>query len=217
MNKVRVLIVDDHPLFREGVAELLSRSPNIEIVACGASAKEAIDLANQHLPDVLLLDIGIPGGGLNAVQAVSANCPVTKIVMLTASETNLLAALKAGASAYVLKGVSAKELLPIIEGVMTGESYVTPSLAAGLLREMSRSGPAPVMDANPLNTLSAREHQILEQVARGLSNREVGLALGFSDKTVKHYMTNILEKLHVRNRVEAALLMQKDFATNKGS
>ena len=217
MEKIHILIVDDHPLFRDGLAELLARYPTIEVVAKGANAEDAVHLASEYLPDILLLDIGIPGGGLNAVQAVSAGYPVVKIVVLTASETNLLDALKAGASGYVLKGVSIQELLTIIQGVMAGESYVTPARAAGMLREMSRPGPAPVLARNSLNTLSEREHQILEQVARGLSNREVGLALGLSDKTIKHYMTNILEKLHVRNRVEAALLLQKDYATNKGS
>ena len=217
MDKIRVLIVDDHPLFREGVAEVLSRYPTIDVVAKGANAEDAVRLANEHLPDILLLDIGMPGGGLNAVQAVAANNPVVKIVVLTASETNLLDALKAGARGYVLKGVAVQELLAIIQGVMAGESYVTPGLAAGMLREMSRPGPAPVSAPNSLNTLSEREHQILEQVARGLSNREVGLALGLSDKTIKHYMTNILEKLHVRNRVEAALLVQKDSQTKQRS
>lgn len=217
MDKIRVLIVDDHPLFREGVAEVLSRYPTIDVVAKGANVEDAVRLANEHLPDILLLDIGMPGGGLNAVQAVAANNPVVKIVVLTASETNLLDALKAGARGYVLKGVAVQELLAIIQGVMAGESYVTPGLAAGMLREMSRPGPAPVSAPNSLNTLSEREHQILEQVARGLSNREVGLALGLSDKTIKHYMTNILEKLHLRNRVEAALLVQKDSQTKQRS
>jgi len=217
VEKIHILIVDDHPLFRDGLAELLARYPTIEVVAKGANAEDAVHLASEYLPDILLLDIGIPGGGLNAVQAVSAGYPVVKIVVLTASETNLLDALKAGASGYVLKGVSIQELLTIIQGVMAGESYVTPALAAGMLREMSRPGPAPVLARNSLNTLSEREHQILEQVARGLSNREVGLALGLSDKTIKHYMTNILEKLHVRNRVEAALLVQKDSQTKQRS
>ncbi len=209
MDKVRVVIIDDHTLFREGVAELLCRHAWIDVVAQGATADEAVSLSAEHLPDVLLLDIAIPGGGLNAVQRAAANSPVTKIVMLTASETNLLDALKAGASGYVLKGVSAQELVGIIQGIVAGESYVTPGLAAGLLREMSRPAPKPVMAADPLNTLSEREQEILKHVAKGFSNREVGDALGLSDKTVKHYMTNILEKLHVRNRVEAALLVQK--------
>ena len=210
MNRIRIVIVDDHTLFREGVAELLSCHPSIEIVAMGATAEDAVRLSNEYLPAILLLDMGIPGGGLNAVQAVAADNPVIKIVILTASETSMLAALKAGASSYVLKGVSAQELYAIIQGVMAGESYVTPALAAGLLREMSRPGQSPSPALDPLNSLSEREHQILDQVAQGLSNREIGLALGLSEKTVKHYMTNILAKLHLRNRVEAALLVQKD-------
>lgn len=210
MDKIRVLVVDDHPLFREGVAEILSRDPGVEVIAQGATADEAVRLASTYLPDILLLDIEIPGGGINAIQRVAAKCPVTHIVMLTASENNLMPALKAGARGYVLKGVSGQELLSIVYGVMAGESYVTPSLAAGMLREMSRAKSASEQAPNLLDALNERERQILEQVAKGASNREIGLSLGLSEKTVKHYMTNVLQKLQVRNRVEAALWAQKD-------
>jgi DNA-binding NarL/FixJ family response regulator len=210
-ERIRVLVIDDHPLFRDGVVRTLETDPDMEIVGQGASAQEAIHLSQALLPDILLLDISIPGGGIQAAQAVACDCPVTRIIMLTASEDedDLLAALKAGARAYILKGVSARELLSALRSVMTGECYVTPALAASLLSEMSGASSNARQPADPLDMLTERERQILEQVAEGHSNKEIGLLLYLSEKTVKHYMTNVLQKLHVRNRVEAALLAQK--------
>ncbi len=163
------------------------------------------------LPDVLLLDINISGGGLYAAQIVALRSPVTKIVILTVSEEEdtLLAALRAGARAYVLKGVSGRDLIAILRGVMAGEVYITPVLAASLLVEMTGSGRRATPAANPLDELTEREHQVLELVAAGLSNKEIGQQLCLSEKTVKHHMTNILGKLQVRNRVEAAMLAQR--------
>ena len=210
VDRLTVVVVDDHPLFREGVAQTL-QAEGIEVLGQGGTAAEAVRLAYEWLPDVLLLDIDIPGGGLNAALEVAQSCPVTKIVMLTVSEEedNLIAALRAGARAYVLKGVAARELVRILGSVAAGESYVTPTLAASLLLVMTggKSGARP--PASPLDELSEREQQILELVAAGSSNKEIGLQLHLSEKTVKHHMTNILQKLQVRNRVEAALLAQK--------
>jgi two-component system, NarL family, nitrate/nitrite response regulator NarL len=208
---IRVLVVDDHPLFRDGVVRTLETDPDIEIVGQGANAQEAIRLSQALLPDILLLDISIPGGGIPAAQVVAESCPVTRIIMLTASEDedDLLAAFKAGARAYILKGVSARELLSALHSVMAGESYVTPALAASLLSEMSGASGKTHPPTSPLDELTEREHQILELVAQGSSNKEIALKLHLSEKTVKHYMTNVLQKLHVRNRVEAALLAQK--------
>jgi len=210
-DRIHVVIVDDHPLFRDGVAQTLAASPDIEIVGQGASAEDAVRLTRDLLPDVLLLDITIPGGGLSAAQTIAAAYPVIKIVMLTASEDedNLTSALRAGAKAYILKGVSARELVSIIRGVFAGEVYVTPGLATSLLMEMTRkpSGARPAISL--LDELTERERQILELVAIGASNKEIGQKLYLSEKTVKHYMTNILQKLQVRNRVEAALMAQR--------
>ncbi|HEX9114499.1 MAG TPA: response regulator transcription factor [Anaerolineae bacterium] len=210
-DKMHVVIIDDHPLFREGVAQTLSSAADIEVVAQGGSAETAVSLTSDLLPDILLLDIDIPGGGLGAAQAVAARCPVTKIVMLTVSEEeeNLLAALRAGVRAYVLKGVSGRELIGILRGVAAGEVYVTPALAAGLLREISGANTGLRPAANPLDDLTEREHEILKRVADGSSNKEIGQQLHLSEKTVKYHMTNILQKLQVRNRVEAALLAQR--------
>ncbi len=206
---LQIAIVDDHPLLREGVAHILAGQPDLDVVAQGASAAEVIAIAGQYLPDVMLLDVSMPGGGLTAVREIAAAYPVIKTVMLTVSENedDVTTALRAGARAYVLKGVAARELIRIVRAVATGDVYVTPSLATSLLYDLSggdssgRRGPS-----NHLDELTDRERQILELVADGDSNKEVAARLQISEKTVKHHMTNILQKLQVRNRVEAALL-----------
>ncbi len=200
----RVLIADDHPLFREGVMHSLSGKPDLTVVGQAATSDEAVRLARELLPDVALLDITMPGrGGLAAAAEISVACPVTKIVMLTVSENedDLMTAFKAGARGYILKGVSARELTNVIRAVAGGEVYVSPSLAAGMLMEMSHGRPP-----DPLTELTEREREILQLVAEGLTNREIGEHLHLAEKTIKHYMTNVLGKLHVRSRVEAALL-----------
>src|ERR687885_3064577 len=202
-EQIRVVVADDHPLFREGVITSLRSMDDINVVGQAENADEALRVVREELPDLALLDVTMPGGGISAAARITAACPATRIVMLTVSEheDDLLAAMKAGARGYVLKGVSANELLGVVRSVNAGEVYVAPSLAWGLLREMS--GPRP---ADPLAELSSRERQGLELVAAGLSNQEIGLRLGLAEKTIKHYMTNILTKLQVRSRVEAALL-----------
>jgi two-component system nitrate/nitrite response regulator NarL len=218
-DKIQIIIVDDHPLFRDGVIQTLKAEPDIEIVGEATTAPEAVRLAGELLPDVILLDITIPGGGLNAARTIAATLPVTKIVMLTASEAeeDVLAALKAGARGYILKGVSARELVKIVRDVYAGEAYVTPTLAASLLSEMTGDWPGQRPASNPLDELTDRERQILEKVAAGLSNKEIAQQVFLTEKTVKHYMTNILQKLQVRNRVEAALLAQSEGLKGKGN
>jgi two-component system, NarL family, nitrate/nitrite response regulator NarL len=204
---LHVAIVDDHPLFREGVAHTLAAQPDIEIVGEGESATDAVRIAAERIPDVMLLDVSMPGGGINAVREIAAAFPVIKLVMLTVSEDedDVTAALRAGARGYVLKGVAARELVRIMRAVASGEVYVTPSLAASLLFELS-GGKVSSHPPSPLDDLTERERQILERVAAGDSNKEIGAQLHLTEKTVKHHMTNILQKLQVRNRVEAALL-----------
>jgi DNA-binding NarL/FixJ family response regulator len=210
-DRIRIVLVDDHPLLREGVATTLGADPEFDVVAQGGSADEALQLARDHLPDVVLLDVSMPGGGINAARTIAAACPIVKIVMLTVSEDeeDVLEALKVGARGYVLKGVSGSELVRIVRSVHAGEPYVTPSLAASLLGEMRSATAAANAEPDPLSGLTERERQILELVATGKSNKEVADALYLSERTIKHYMTNILQKLQVRNRVEAALLAQR--------
>jgi DNA-binding NarL/FixJ family response regulator len=206
-NKMQIVIVDDHPLFREGVAQTLAGEPDIEVIGQGASAQEAMRLAGELLPDLILLDVSMPGGGLSAAQHITQRYPSTRVVMLTVSEEDddVLTALKMGARAYVLKGVPGRELLRILRQVHEGDVYVTPTLAASLLMDMS-SPPRETEPASPLDELTDREREVLELVAEGHSNKEVARHLYLSEKTIKHHMTNILSKLQVRNRVEAALI-----------
>lgn len=217
-DPIRVVLIDDHPLLREGVAATLQADPGFEVVGQGGSAEDALKLAQEHSPDVVLLDVSMPGGGVNAARSISAACPRVKIVMLTVSEDeeDVLGALKAGASGYMLKGVSGPELLRIVRTVHGGEPYVTPSLAAGLLGELKGRPDPSVAEADPLSELTERERQILQYVTEGKSNKEVGEALFLSEKTIKHYMTSILHKLRVRNRVEAALVAQRGTAGSRG-
>jgi two-component system nitrate/nitrite response regulator NarL len=203
---IRVVVVDDHPMFRAGVVASLAAQPGLEVVGEGSSADEARTLVEQLNPDVCLLDITMPGGGLIAARDITGASPQVKVVMLTVSEDqdDLLAAMKAGASGYVLKGATANDLASVLRNVNAGEVYVAPALAWGLLREMSRPKSA------PLDELSAREREVLELVAAGLSNQEIGDRLSLAEKTIKHYMTSILSKLRVRSRVEAALLAYRE-------
>lgn len=211
-DRVRIVLVDDHPLFREGVAMTLSGEPELDIVGQGVSAEDAVRLVKDLLPDIVLLDISMPGGGIEAARQIAVSCPVVKIVMLTVSEhdDDVLSALQAGARGYILKGVGGKELIGIVRAINRGESYVSPDLAARLLVE-SRVGGTHDAEPDPIAGLTALEEQILKLVSRGLSNKEVGRDLDLQEKTVKHYMTNILQKLQVRNRVEATLLARDRF------
>jgi two-component system, NarL family, nitrate/nitrite response regulator NarL len=203
-EQIRVLVVDDHPLFRQGVVHSLNADPGLNVVGETASGQEALQLARELLPDVVLLDISMPGwNGLVTAEKITTACPATIIVMLTVSEDKdkLFAAFKAGARAYVLKGVSARELTNVVRTAANGEVYVSPSLAAEMLVSLTQ-GPAP----DPLQELTAREREILGLIGAGLTNREIGERIFLSEKTIKHYVTNILQKLQVRSRVEAALL-----------
>ncbi len=212
MDKIRLVIIDDHPIFREGVVSILGSEADLEVVGQGINAEDALRLTRDLLPDVILLDVNMPGGGLNAAETIATSFPVVKIIMLTGSadEEDVLAALKAGAHAYVLKGVAARELNGILHTVYAGEGYVTPSLAANLLSEL-RSSPReqPLTKVDMFDELTERERQILELIAEGTSNKEIGLKLFLTEKTIKHYVTNILQKLHVSNRVQAALIAQQ--------
>lgn len=217
-EKLRLVIVDDHALFREGLASVLGAQADIQVIGQGGSAKEAVQLARDLLPEVILLDIDMPGSGLEAARSIASECPAVKIVFITASETDdhLLSALKIGARAFILKGVAARELIRILHSVAAGETYIPPALAAGLLLEMRIPSLREPAEGNPINDLTPREREILESLADGLSNKEIGKKLFLSEKTVKHYMTNILQKLQVRNRVEAALLAQKNAKRQDG-
>ena len=206
-ESINIVVVDDHPLFRQGVVHSLGLEPDLKVVGETASGEEALELARALLPDLVLLDISMAGwSGIETAAKISIACPATTIVMLTVSDDKdkLLAAFKAGARGYVLKGVSGKELAQVIRSAVAGEVYVSPSIAAEMLVSLTQ-GHAP----DPLQELTDREREILQLIGTGLTNREIGERIFLSEKTVKHYVTNILQKLQVRSRVEAALVANR--------
>ncbi len=205
-EKIRIAIVDDHPLFREGVQQTLSREPDIEVIGEGRNGNEAFRLAELK-PDLMILDISMPGGGIETARTILSMDPGIRILFLTVSEreSDVSAAMACGACGYLLKGVSARDLLEVVRNVHAGDSYVTPSLAAHLLRQLRTAEAKDHEKAPPGDELTAREEQILCFVAEGMTNKEIARKLSLSDKTIKHYMTGIMQKLQVRNRVEAAM------------
>jgi len=207
-ESIRIVIVDDHPLYREGVAATLRRDPLLHVVAEGETAQDALTLSRTHRPDILLLDLGIPGGGLQALRQIQAEGLPVRVVVLTASdvEDDVVSSLKYGALGYVVKGVLGRELVSILKNIAAGQSYIAPNLAARLITGGYRE---PKTRPAPFATLTPRERDILRCVANGCNNKEIAEQLHLSEKTVKHYMTSILKKLNVRNRVEAALMAQK--------
>ncbi len=210
---LRILLVDDHPIYREGVARTLADVGEMDIVGQASDGEGAVAQVRLLRPDLVLLDISMPrGGGIPALATIMQEEKPPLVVMLTASEDedDLMQALRLGAQGYVLKGVGAEELIGILRDVAGGRTHVAPGLAGRILANMraSRDGKKDE-PANPLDDLSKREEDILRLVAQGMSNREVGLKLDLQEKTVKHYMTSILQKLHLRNRVEAAMLARE--------
>lgn len=205
-EKINVVVADDHPLLRGGVVLSLQEHGGFNIVAEAGTADEAIQAVETHLPDIALLDISMPGSGLTAATEIASRFPTVAIVMLTVSEADddLLSALRLGARGYILKGVSSQDLIDVLINVAGGASYVSPHLAARVLAAMqARNGRSDA--AISFEDLTSREIGILRLLATGKSNKEIARDLDLQEKTVKHYMTSILQKLQVRNRVEAAL------------
>jgi two-component system, NarL family, nitrate/nitrite response regulator NarL len=215
-NAVRIAIVDDHPIFRTGLSRSLADEPEFDVVGEGSSAADAISLFRTHRPDAMLLDLSMPGGGHTALRSILQEDAEAAVIILTASEEDgdLFEALKQGARGYVLKGVDASTLVTVVRNVVAGESYVSPSLAARILTEMRNEPIAPDAAANrtpqddALASLTPREEQILGLVADGNSNKEVARRLDLQEKTIKHNMTRILQKLKARNRTEAAMFLR---------
>jgi DNA-binding NarL/FixJ family response regulator len=183
----RVLIADDHRLMREGTAALLAADPRLEVAGLASDGREAVELAVRLVPDVVLLDLGMPGvGGVEACAAIRARVPSARVLILTVSEDelDLKAALRVGAAGYLLKDMPPAEL---VEAVLGGETIVPPELAP-----------------HPRDELTMRERQVLELLAHGLRNREIAEQLVVSEATVKTHVRHVLEKLRLRNRAEAA-------------
>jgi two-component system, NarL family, nitrate/nitrite response regulator NarL len=210
-DMIRVVLADDHPIYRDGLARTLGDAPDITVVGMAADGEDAAEVVARTRPDVVLLDVSMPkGGGIAALTRIMQMDAPPRVAMLTASEEDddLMQSVKLGALGYILKGVGAGELVEVVRDLHAGRTYVSPGLAGQLLVAMRRRN-AVAAEPNPLDELSKREEDILKLVAQGKSNREVGEALDLQEKTVKHYMTSILQKLQVRNRVEAAMLARQ--------
>jgi two-component system, NarL family, nitrate/nitrite response regulator NarL len=208
-DAIRIAVIDDHPMFREGAVQIFASMDDIEVVAEGATAADALKVAEDFRPDVMLLDIGLPGGGLEAAAVIAGTFPSVRAVMLTASESarDVAAALQVGARGYILKGSSGAEVVETVRAIFYGESYVAPSLAARLPIEMAMH--AKVAAHKCGDDLTSREGAILSLVSLGMTNKEVANRLHLTERSVKHHMTHIMRKSKVRNRVEAMLMFRR--------
>ena len=202
---IRIGIADDHPMLREGVANTLRKRADLQVVEQGASAQDARDIAQRVRPDVMLMDVNMPGDVFAAVRFISTELSDVKVLMLTVSESenDAFLALEAGARGYVLKGVSGPELVQAIRLVAKGETYVTPEFANKLLSN-TKKHEAEIHTFD----LTHREEEVICEVSKGLTNREVASKLLISEKTVKHHMGCVMQKLNARNRVEAVTALR---------
>jgi DNA-binding NarL/FixJ family response regulator len=206
---IRVLIADDQALFRRGLYVVLGTEEHIEVVAEAADGEEAIALAAELVPDVVLMDVRMPRiNGIEAARRIRQDNPGTKVVMLTVSddEEDLYEAVKAGANGYLLKEISVEEVAKAIRVVVQGQSLISPTMASKLLTEFNNlAKKAEERQQYPTPTLTTRELEVLKLVAKGMSNREIADALYISENTVKNHVRNILEKLHLHSRMEAVI------------
>jgi len=203
------LIADDHALFRRGIQMVLDQEPDIQVVGEASDGTEAVTKAQELMPDVILMDVRMPGrSGIAATAEIKELVPHARILMLTTSdeESDLYDAIKAGASGYLLKEISIEEIADAIRSVWAGQSRISPQMASKLLNEFAamskRADDKPTM---PAPRLTARELEVLQLVAEGLNNREIGKRLFISENTVKNHIRNILEKLHLHSRMEAVV------------
>ena len=207
-GRLRVMIVDDHALVRAAVAQAIT-APDVEMVAEAATAEEALAIAPQVRPDVLLLDIDLPGmDGLRLVRELSPRLPNTHIVMLTVSgaDRDLVAAMRYGASGYLTKDLTPDALLRAVRSAAAGELAMTPDMAGRLVHRLLGTGRSASTGegGGGLTTLSSREHEVLALLSDGLTDREIAMSLYISQRTVETHVSNLLHKLGARNRAEAA-------------
>ncbi|SCZ05352.1 LuxR C-terminal-related transcriptional regulator [Microvirga guangxiensis] len=205
---VRVGIVDRHPLFRDGIILALNSQPDLNIVGQGISAREAVRICHESQPDVMIIDADALGQDKEAVEAILQQDPEIGIVILAdeADEERVHEALRWGVRGYLLKGTSRMELIQTVRVLSQGQSFISPSLAAKLFMRAGNAGMTATITKDRLPRLTPREQQILSILVQGRSNKEIGNSLHLSEKTIKHHLTNILQKLRVRNRVEAAIM-----------
>jgi DNA-binding NarL/FixJ family response regulator len=204
---IRVLLVDDHALFRKGIASLLAAEPGFEVVGEAQDGLQAVERARELMPDLVVMDLNMPrAGGSEATRRILEELPYIKIVILTVSEDDqdLFEAVRCGAHGYLLKKIEPKALFDTLCGVMRGEASISRMMAAKLMGEFSRQNTRVASGAERRPELSPRERDVLEFVAQGKSNKEIAAALDIAENTVKNHLKNILEKLHLENRVQAA-------------
>jgi DNA-binding NarL/FixJ family response regulator len=213
---IRVLIVDDHALFRRGLEMVLDEENDIELVGQASDGAEATQRAAESLPDVVLMDIRMPkSSGIDACRAMKEAAPSTKIVMLTISdeEEDLFEAIRAGASGYLLKDIPLDEVAEAVRAVHGGQSLISPSMAGKLLTEFAtlarRNEDEPPQQV-PAPKLTDREMEVLKLVAKGMNNRDIAKELFISENTVKNHVRNILEKLQIHSRMEAVMIALRD-------
>lgn len=201
---MRIVIADDHALFRDSLRSLLT-ARGLEVVGEARDGREAVELARRLQPDILLMDLSMPGlDGLAATRLISAEVQQVKVVILTASDedANLFEAIKSGAQGYLLKNLESGEFFALLEGIGRGEPALTPVLARKLLQEFARPTQAAAPARDP-DALTEREREVLELLVRGVtSNRKLAKQLGLSENTVKFHVRNILDKLHLHNRAQ---------------
>ncbi|MDD4146864.1 MAG: response regulator transcription factor [Clostridia bacterium] len=207
--KIRVLIVDDHPLVREGLREILRAEAGIAVIDEAGDGQGAINMARRLHPDIILMDIKMPGtNGVEATSVIKQELPQTGIIALTVHKEYLLEAVRAGVSGYVLKDIAPAKLVEAIRTVAAGYSVLDPSITQLLFAELNRLMGCHQAQ-NEGETLTAREEDILKLMARGQSNKEIAVELSISEKTVKNHITNILRKLQVEDRTQAVLFAIK--------
>lgn len=209
MPPVKVLIVDDHTLFRKGLLSLLKQQKGIEVVGEARDGEEGVRMALSLRPHVVLMDVKMPRcNGIEATRAIREKLPLTHIVMLTVSEEDedLFSAVKAGARGYLIKNIEPDQLVKAIQWLAKGEAVIPHSMATKLLREFNAISNRPPASSDPdLKPLTVREKEILQLLSRGDSNKEIAGALFISEHTVKIHLKNILKKLHMNNRIQAAV------------
>ena len=210
MKRVRILLVDDQALFREGLATLLGQHAELEIVGVAADGAEALALAARGRPDIVLMDLRMPGmGGVEATRRLLAAQPTVRVLVLTTfdEDEEVFAAIRAGAAGYLLKASPSEKLVAAIRAVARGESVLEPSVTAKLMNEFARvTTREERRTTQPLaDPLSGRELSVLQALADGMSNKEIAARLGIAEGTVKNHMTNVLGKLGALDRTQAAL------------
>jgi len=204
----RLLLADDHALFRDGLARLFGYEDDFDVVGEADSTSSAVEATLRLQPDLVLMDVDMPGGGgIEATRRIKAELPTTRVVMLTVHDDDetLFNAIKAGAQGYLVKSIRASEMLELLRGMARGEAAISRAMAARILDEFSRSSRDDSgADPDPRQSLTLREQEVLELVAQRYTNKEIAQRLVLSEYTVKNHLSNILGKLHLRSRAEAA-------------